>query len=453
MSSAAILVVDDEDGIRTTIHEILSDEGYDVRTAANGAEAKASYASATPDLVLLDIWMPDIDGITLLKQWRESGELLCPVVIMSGHGNIETAVEATRLGAVDYIEKPLSLSQLLRTVEVTLEEAQPPTNLSSVAAGLASGIVAPQGKSALIAEARDQAEQIALHTAPVLVTGEAGSGRALFARYMHAKSARASRPFIAVNGAELNDSHAADLLIGIETSQGTKEGLFGQALGGTLFINELQELGATAQALVLNLVEHGGYTRLGQTSAEPADIRVIAAVNTYTGDNMRADLLATLAVLQLKVPPLRKYHADVPALLRFYVGQITESDSLTYRTFSMAAQNRLRNYPWPGNLRELENLVRRLLLVGGDQEVGLAEIDKQLDTKIDSGEPLLKQNLLDLPMREAREQFERVYLQQQLALVGGKVGQMAKRVGMERTHLYRKLRALGINFRGTDSDD
>jgi DNA-binding NtrC family response regulator len=177
---------------------------------------------------------------------------------------------------------------------------------------------------------------------------------------------------------------------------------------------------------------------------------VIAAVNTYTGEGMRADLLSALAVLQLKVPPLREYHSDIPALLRFYVGQLNESDSLPYRHFSMAAQNRLRNYPWPGNLRELENLVRRVLLAGGEQEVSLAEVDAQLESRIESNEPLLKQNLLELPMREAREQFERVYLEQQLALVGGKVGQMAKRVGMERTHLYRKLRALGIDFRRTE---
>jgi DNA-binding NtrC family response regulator len=450
MNSAAILVVDDEDGIRSTINEILSDEGYEVRTAANASEAKASYSSAAPDLVLLDIWMPDVDGITLLKQWTESGELSCPVVIMSGHGNIETAVEATRLGAVDYIEKPLSLSQLLRTVEATLEDARPASSVSSVAAGLTSGIVAPQGKDAAIADAREQAEQIALHTAPVLITGESGSGRALFARYMHAKSARASKPFIAVNGAELIDAHSVEILIGIDSGQGQQEGLFGQAIGGTLFISELQELGPKAQSLILNLVEHGNYIRPGHTSAQSADIRVMAAVNTYTGDSMRADLLAALAVLQLKVPPLREYHSDVPALLRFYVGQVSESDSLPYRNFSMAAQNRLRNYPWPGNLRELENLVRRLLLAGGDQEIGLAEVDAQLEQRIDSAEPLLKQNLLDLPMREAREQFERAYLEQQLALVGGKVGQMAKRVGMERTHLYRKLRALGIDFRRTD---
>ena len=224
MSAPAILVVDDEDGIRSTIHEILSDEGYRVRTAANAAEARESNSSDEPDLILLDIWMPDIDGITLLKQWTENGELHCPVVIMSGHGNIETAVEATRLGAVDFIEKPLSLQQLLRTVEATLEDVQPSAALSSVAVGLTSGVVAPYGKSSAIATAREQAEQIAEHTAQVLVTGEAGSGRAQFGRYIHAQSARAAQPFVEVNGAELTDANAAELLIGVETPQGCPGG-------------------------------------------------------------------------------------------------------------------------------------------------------------------------------------------------------------------------------------
>ena len=246
---------------------------------------------------------------------------------------------------------------------------------------------------------------------------------------------------------------AAELLIGIETSQGLREGLFGQALGGTLFINELQELSDKGQALLLNLVEHAAYTRLGHTQAEPADIRVIASVGTYTGTSLRADLLAALAALQLKVPALREYHADVPELLRASVERLAEKESLEFRHFSMAAQNRLRNYPWPGNVRELNSLVLRLLLAGGKQEIALEEIEGLLSAMLNNEEPLVKQNLLDLPMREAREQFERVYLQQQLALSGGKVGQMAKRVGMERTHLYRKLRSLGIDFRRTDNDD
>ena len=220
-----------------------------------------------------------------------------------------------------------------------------------------------------------------------------------------------------------------------------------------MFINDLQELGSKAQSLLLNLVEHGAYTRLGHTQAEPADIRVIAAVNIFTGDALRADLLAALAVLQLKVPALRDYHSDVPELLRVTVDRLVENESLQYRRFSMAAQNRLRNFPWPGNLRELENLVRRLLLAGGPEEIELAEVEQELEAPVSSSEPLVKQDLLSLPMREAREQFERVYLQQQLALAGGKVGQMAKRIGMERTHLYRKLRALGIDFRRTDPDD
>ncbi|MEC9375620.1 MAG: sigma-54 dependent transcriptional regulator [Pseudomonadota bacterium] len=454
MKNRVILVVDDEAVIRSTIHEILSDEGYQVRTAANGSEAKKSYLENKPDLILLDIWMPDIDGITLLKQWTESNENMSPVVIMSGHGNIETAVEATRLGAVDYIEKPLALSQLLRTVEATLDELPVVTNLSSLALSKAKNFDFPQGKSEIILKTCEEAEIIARHNEPVLLTGEPGSGRATFARFIHSKSDRFANAFIEVNGAELIEAGAADFLVGIETAKGLEEGLFGQAVGGTLFINDFQELGAKAQTLILNLIQNNAYIRIGDTKAATADIRVIAGVNTKSGDNeIRADLLASIAVLQLKVPSLRDYLSDVPELLRFYIDKITSSDSLQYRSFTMAAQNRLRNYFWPGNLRELESFVRRVLISGAEKEITLAEVEQQLGELAFTEAPLLKKSLLDLPMREAREQFEKAYLKQQLSLVDGKVGKMAKRVGMERTHLYRKLRALGVGFHRTDNED
>jgi len=446
MSSTSVLVVDDESGIRTTINEILSDEGYDVQTAADGSEAQQLYGADSPDLVLLDIWMPDIDGITLLKKWSEHGALKCPVVVMSGHGTVETAVEATRLGAFDYIEKPLSLAQLLRTVESALQQ-QPHAQPESGAVLPATVVEAPQGRSPIIEAAREQAQIIAAQTAPALVSGETGSGRDLFARFIHDAGDRAAGPFVAVSGASLTDDNALEMLVGLASAQGAEPGLLEQAQGGTLFISELQDLGAKAQSLLVGIIEQGAYTRPGKTQAEPMDVRFIASVQRYVGESLRADMLAVMGVLQMTVPSLREYSEDVPGLLKYYVGAIVDSEELPYRRLSFAAQNRLRNYPWPGNLRELKSLVRRLLLVGEDSEVSMEEVEANLLPPTGAVEPLVKQDLLSLPMREAREQFERAYLEQQLALCGGKVGKLAERVGMERTHLYRKLRSLNVDFR------
>jgi len=446
MTGASVLVVDDESGIRSTINEILSDEGYVVQTAADASEARKIYDDSDPDLVLLDIWMPDMDGITLLKQWSEAGALKCPVVVMSGHGSVETAVEATRLGAFDYIEKPLSLAQLLRTVESALLQ-KPAAIQPAVSKKQAVVYEAPVGKSPVIDSARAQARDIAVQSLPVVIAGEIGSGRVLFARYIHDNSDRADKPFVWIDGASLTDDNALDQLVGVTGGQGDEMGLLQQAEGGTLFISELQDLSPKAQSLLLGFIEKGSYTRPGRAQPEPLNVRFIASVQHHTGANLRADLLAAMGVLQLSVPPLRDYGEDVPGLLSHYAADFIDRENLRYRRFSMAAQNRLRNYPWPGNLRELKNLVRHMLTLDGPEEIGLQELESSLRPPTEGAEPLVKQDLLALPMREAREHFERAYLTQQLALCGGSVGKLAERVGMERTHLYRKLRALGVDFR------
>ena len=445
MNASSILVVDDESGIRSTIDEILSDEGYAVKTAADAREASEFYKADDPDLVLLDIWMPDMDGITLLKSWSDKGSLKCPVVVMSGHGTVETAVEATRLGAVDFIEKPLSLAQLLRTVETALQQPEVASPAGQIAP-LASSLEEPQGKSTLAATAREQAQDIAGQQVPALITGEAGSGRLLFARYIHDQSSRANQPFVQVNGASLTDQNALDQLVGTAEGQAGEPGLLQQAEGGTLFVSDAQELSGRAQSFLLGFMEQGGYTRPGHARMEPANVRLIASAQSQSAGSLRPDLAAALGAMQLNVPALRDYAEDIPELLRFYVGRLVDSEGLNYRRFGVAAQNRLRNYPWPGNLRELKGMVRRLLLADGSPEVTLTEIEGCLQRASSGSEPLVKQDLLSLPMREAREQFERAYLTQQLALCGGKVGKLADRVGMERTHLYRKLRSLKIDF-------
>jgi DNA-binding NtrC family response regulator len=447
MSTARILVVDDESDIRELVREILSEEGYSVEVAADGAEARAACARQAPDLVLLDIWMPDTDGISLLREWQQSQAGL-PVVMMSGHGTVETAVEATRLGALDYIEKPLSLAKLLRTVQRALEDGQ---RVRKASRTLVPPLIAPVGRSRVMRELRYQVRQLAPHDAHLLILGEAGTGREAFARYVHSLGPRADKAFIPLIAGALTDANAAAMLYGSESAGVVRPGLLEEAAGGVLFVNELQDLDPLAQRLLLAALESRAFQRQGGATSLRFDARVIASAKPgferLGPEPFRVDLLSQLSVLTLRIPPLREYAEDVPELLRYYVDRLVDSERLQFRRFSVPAQNRLRNYPWPGNVRELKNLVQRMLIIGGTEDIRLEEIERELSSAAPVDEPLVKQDLLALPLREAREHFERAYLTQQLQLCNGKVGQLAKRVGMERTHLYRKLRALGVDFR------
>jgi DNA-binding NtrC family response regulator len=451
MTNARILVVDDENDIRELVREILSEEGYAVETAGNAAEARAACAQQVPDLVLLDIWMPDTDGISLLREWQQSQTLTAPVVMMSGHGTVETAVEATRLGAIDYVEKPLSLAKLLRTVERALQEGKRRQRATRT---LVPPLIAPVGRSRLMRDLREKVKQIAPHEAPVLVLGETGTGREAFARYIHAMSSRASGAFITLVAGAITEDNAEDVLLGVENASGVSAGVLEQAQGGALFINGLEDLAPGAQRLLLAVLESGTYQRRGGRTPLRFDARILSSAQpgfeTRGPVPFRLDLLSNLNVLTLRIPPLREYAEDVPELLRYYVDRLVDDERLPFRRFGVAAQNRLRNYPWPGNIRELKNLVQRLLIQGGTEEIRLDEIEREISSLSPADEPLVKQDLLALPLREAREHFERAYLTQQLQLCNGKVGQLAKRVGMERTHLYRKLRSLGVDFRQSD---
>jgi two-component system, NtrC family, nitrogen regulation response regulator NtrX len=453
MTASRILVVDDEADIRGTLKEILSEEGYDVEVAADAAQARDARAAHVPDLVLLDIWMPDTDGITLLREWSVTDGYDCPVVMMSGHGTVETAVEATRLGAFDFVEKPLSLTKLLRTVERALDAGRR-KRLSERAQG--GGLAMPIGKSKLTQNLRELVQQAATSSSPVLFIGELGSGREAYARHLHALSARSTKGFFMVVAASLGSDPAA-ALFGSEREGKVVPGAFDQAAGGTLFLNGLEDLSSQAQRALIGAIEENGYTRVGGRERLPLNVRWISSAQEgfdahHSPEPFRRDLIAHLNVITLRVAPLRDYAEDVPDLLRYYVDRLVDDQHLPLRRFSVAAQNRLRNYPWPGNLSELKNLVQRMLVLGGGEEIRLEEIERELAAKTAMDEPLVKQDLLALPLREAREQFERAYLQQQLLLCNGKVGQLAKRVGMERTHLYRKLRALGVDFRQLGED-
>jgi DNA-binding NtrC family response regulator len=439
------LVVDDESNIRELLDEILSEEGYEVTTAADAEHARAARLEQNYDLTLLDIWMPDTDGITLLKEWSESGSL-GPVVMMSGHGTVDTAVEATRLGALDFIEKPVSLAKLLRTVAKALEKRR---GSKDGRRSLVPDVLSPIGKSRLIGELREQVERIARFDTHAMLVGESGSGRELYARYLASRSDRATEPFVVVTGIDLNDDDGRARLLGDERQSGA----LNDAKGGFLFIRGIQDMSSGAQRQLLGILQQGRYGGDGEESAAQVRILVSAPPGFEHSEHFNAELMSQLSIVIVRVPPLREYAEDVPELLRYHTDLLVDGENLPFRRFDVAAQNRLRNYPWPGNVREFRNVVKRLLILGGDEEIGLREVEAQLASQSTDNEPLVKQDLLAMPLREAREHFERAYLQQQLILCGGKVGQLAKRVGMERTHLYRKLRSLGVDFRQVLSDD
>ncbi len=446
MNAGKILVVDDEADIRRLLQEILSEEGYEVEVAGDAAQARAARARAQPDLVLLDIWMPDTDGITLLREWTDTLDG-CPVVMMSGHGTVETAVEATRLGAYDYVEKPVSLAKLLHTVQHALQARGRRPVGKFVGAASAAG-TAPAGRSRAVAMLRSELTRLASSSAPLLLLGESGTEREQLAHFVHESGPNAAGPFVVLDSRTLREETAAATLLGADRAN---PGLLEQARGGTLFIGDIEDLPAGAQRLLSGVLASGVFLRGGDNASMPLEARLIASArpgisSRLVSEEFRRDLYAQLSVLVVRVPALRDYAEDVPELLRYHVDLLTETAGLRFRRFSVAAQNRLRHYPWPDNIRELRNLTRRFLLNEGPEEIGLEEVERELSAQTPVDEPLVKHDLLALPLREAREQFERAYLQQQLLLCNGKVGLLAKRVDMERTHLYRKLRSLGIEI-------
>jgi DNA-binding NtrC family response regulator len=316
-------------------------------------------------------------------------------------------------------------------------------------------LVAPVGKSRLMQQLREQIQQIAPRDASVLLLGEVGTGREAFARYLHSLSPRADRPFVIVAGGSLDESNAAARLRGVERDGVVEPGLYEQAADGTLYLAGLEDFTPPVQRVLAADLDAGSCVRANGRQPLPLSVRIVSSAQPgfelgADGEAFRRDLLSHLNLVTLKVPPLRDYAEDVPELLRYYVDRLVDEERLPFRRFGVAAQNRLRNYPWPGNIRELKNVVHRLLIQGGPEEIGLDEIEREITSQAPADEPLVKQDLLALPLREAREHFERAYLTQQLQLCGGKVGQLAKRVGMERTHLYRKLRSLGVDFRQSE---
>jgi len=446
-----ILVVDDELDIRQLVSEILEDEGYQVEMAEDAASARKKKKQRQPQLILLDIWMPDTDGITLLKEWAAEDEVLCPVIMMSGHGSVESAVEATRLGAYDFLEKPLSLAKLLLTVERAIEASQ----LLQENAGLKQQLmldVEPVGKSIVVERTKEQLRRLAQHNARLLLVGEAGVGKELFARYLHNHTARSEGPFVDVAVGSISPENSAVEFFGKEENGKVYQGLLEQAHGGTLFLGEIAGMDMETQARLLSALESSSFLRVGGSETVRVDVRVIASTRVALDEEVNAgrfrqELYFLLNEVSLNIASLREHGEDVPSLLGYYVDYFVNTEKLSFRKFSMASQNYLRNYSWPGNVRELRSLVQRLMILGAGDDIEMDEVKSALGSIAD--EPALNSSIpefFNLPLKEAREHFEKCYLEYHFEKNGGSVAKLAAAIGMERTHLYRKLHALNIKL-------
>jgi len=449
--TASILVVDDEPEIRRLVCEILEDEGYKVAAAENATEARELRKANPPDLILLDIWMPDTDGITLLKEWVAEKLKLCPVIMMSGHGSVEAAVEATRLGAYDFLEKPLSLAKLLLIVERALEASSLLIENAGLKQQLAADIE-PFGKSASVARTKDQLKRLAQHDARVLFCGEAGVGKETYARYLHNNSSHRDGPFVHVSVGSISPENSAVEFFGKEDNGRVYPGLLERANRGTLFLGEIGGMDKETQLKLLSAMESSSFLRVGGSQSVQVDVRVVASTRVSLEDEVRAnrfrqDLYYLLNEVTIDIQSLREHSEDVPGLLSFYVDYFVTQDKLAFRRFSMAAQNFLRNYSWRGNIRELKNLVQRLMILGVGEDIELDEVKAALGA-VGSEVASLSSvpEFYNLPLKEARDHFEKAYLEYHFERSGGSVAKLSAAVGMERTHLYRKLHSLNIKL-------
>ena len=454
---SSILVVDDEPGILALVKDILEDEGYEVDLAEDAESARASRRNRRPDLILLDIWMPDSDGISLLREWSESGLGDAPVIMMSGHGTVETAVEATRLGAYDFLEKPLSMARLLLAVRRALEAAEMRReNIGLKREALQAS--EPIGRSTVMNNLRDQVKRIAEHDTPVLITGEPGSGKELIARYLHAHSPRAAGPFVRVRVAGLVGATGQTELFGAEDGSRIHYGAVERANGGTLLLEDILDMDPELQARLVTMLQDRSFLRVDGATAVPLNVRIVTASRgdvrrAVDASRLREDLYYLLNVVPVAVPPLRDHREDIPALVSYYIDILVTRENLPNRRLTVGAQNRLRNHKWPGNARELINVLQRLLILGSGSVIELEAVEATLGAipEIEHHDDEVME--FELPLKEAREQFERAYLEYQLRRAGGSVSKVAVAAGIERTHLYRKLRGLGIDPKLSSSGD
>jgi two-component system nitrogen regulation response regulator NtrX len=452
-----ILIVDDESDIRELVAGILQDEGYGARTARDSDDALAAIKTRRPSLVFLDIWLQGsrLDGLQLLGAVKEEHPDL-PVVMISGHGNIETAVSAIKLGAYDFIEKPFKADRLVLVANRALENLRLKREIKDLKAltPLPTKLV---GRSAAMGQLRQTLEKVAPTNSRVLIVGAAGAGKELAARGIHTMSSRADGPFVVINAAAITPERMETELFGVEASNGAQGRLVGaleEAHGGTLFLDEIGDLPRETQNKILRVLVDQTFQRVGGTTKVSVDVRIISS----TGRNLEAevaagrfreDLYHRLSVVPVRVPPLTERREDIPDLVFYFVEQISLQTGLPKRKIGEDAIAVLQSHDWPGNVRQLRNNVERLMiLAGGDPEAVINA--SMLPQDVGSMVPNMPngnggEHLMGLPLRDAREVFEREYLVAQINRFGGNISRTAEFVGMERSALHRKLKALGID--------
>ena len=438
MTAERILVVDDEPDICSLVSEILSDEGYKVSAAGNAKSACEQIAKTQYDLVLLDIWMPDQDGITLLKEWKEGHTVGCPVIMMSGHGTVETAVEATRLGAFGFIEKQLTMAKLISTTRKALEAHPQKEVLREDKAG---NWLIPVGSSQVVEELIASSKRCARQNTPILLQGEEGSGRGNLAHYIHQLSERSKQPLLTVSHKRFNELDGSDIAWAALKSELIESIRKNQT--GAIYLQNFNAINEPIQQRLVDLLQQLQDANVFQRF----DVRLTVGITSQVSKKVLNLFQVSFGMLRIQLPPLREHKEDIPDLINYFIDYFCSNENYPYRKCSIAAQNAFLHHQWPGNLTELKGVLQQLLIIGGEQEIELQEVQQLLQPQqaADLNTSIGLDALFSLPLREAREAFEKQYLVRQLEKVEGSVTRLAEVVGMERTNLYRKLRALGIN--------
>ncbi|SMO97071.1 sigma-54-dependent transcriptional regulator [Paracoccus laeviglucosivorans] len=446
-----ILIVDDEKDIRELIADILRDEGFSTRLAANSDQAVAELNVAEPALMILDIWLKDskMDGIDILKQVKRNNPDV-PVVIISGHGNIEIAVAAIKQGAYDFIEKPFNIDQLLVVIRRAMETSRLRRENSTLKRGEARS-TEMLGNSAQFRRLREQLDKVSKSNGRIMLTGEPGAGKEMAARYIHAHSQRAREPFITVPCATVEPEHLEEILFGRETvERGIEPGLLEQAHGGVIYFDEVADMPLGTQPKILRVLTEQQFQRAGGTDKVRVDLRVISSTNRdlateIAAGRFRQELYDRLNVVPVAVPSLSERRDDIGHLAEHFIEQFHASQGLTQRGLPEETVAALQAMAWPGNIRQLRNVIERVLILGeGTGPIQPSELETQGASSA-SGEALaLGPQITSLALREARELFEREYLLAQINRFGGNISRTAQFVGMERSALHRKLKSLGV---------
>ncbi len=451
------MIVDDETDIRVLTAGILQDEGFQTREAASSAEALSAVDARRPSLVLLDIWLQgsELDGLGILKVFKRNHPTL-PVLMMSGHGNIETAVTAIKDGAYDFIEKPFKADRLIVLVERAIEadRLRRENQELRIRAGTADELI---GRSPAIREVKQVIERVAPTNSRVLITGPAGSGKEVVARTLHACSRRSEAPFVVVNCATMLPEQVEIELFGTETADGNetpqKVGTFEAAHNGTLFLDEIADMPLETQGKIVRVLQEQIFKRVGGTILVEVDVRVVAASTQDLAKNIssgrfREDLFYRLNVVPLQVPSLKERPDDIPLLTEYFMEHACSASGQPPRPISAAALAALQSYSWPGNVRELRNTIERLLIMAPDdpsEPIGLDNLAPEINADMPvAGNLETNVEIMGLPLRGAREIFEREYLLAQVTRFGGNISRTAEFIGMERSALHRKLKSLGV---------